>query len=175
MSVRVSRDVCQATIGFLLCSLLTACSGTLPDGLARDHKVEPEIFGSLPAERPLALGKRYYREGQFGLAEQAFRNAIELNKSDTEAWLGLAASYDRLRRFDQARRAYDVLIKLVGATPVVLNNLGYHYMLQGEYAKARKTILAAQRSDPGNEFVRNNIDLIETGDLPDDAASSRGG
>jgi Flp pilus assembly protein TadD len=140
-----------------------ACS-SLPEGLSLDRKVEPEIFGSLPAEKPLELGKRYYRDGQFGLAEQAFRTAIELNKSDPEAWLGLAASYDRLRRFDHARRAYDVLAKLVGHTPIVLNNLGYHYILQGDYARARATLLAAQRSDPNNEFIRRNIDLIEAGD-----------
>jgi Flp pilus assembly protein TadD len=95
-----------------------------------------------------------------------------LNKSDPEAWLGLAASYDQLRRFDQARRAYDVLIKLVGPTPIVLNNLGYHYMLQGENEKARQTLLAAQRNDPENVVVRHNIDLIET--RPDDGAPSRG-
>jgi len=145
-------------ICLLLCGLVAACSG-----LPLDHQsVEPELFGSLPAEKPLALGKRYYNKGEFGLAEQAFRTAIELNKSDAEAWLGLAASYDRLRRFDEARRAYDVVIRLTGRTPVVLNNLGYHYILQGEYAKAQQALLEAKRSDPDNKFIRNNIDLIET-------------
>src|SRR5262245_65286490 len=121
---------------------MAACSGS---GLPIGHSVEPEIFGSLPAEKPLDLRKRYYSQGEFGLAEQAFRNAIELNKSDPEAWLGLAASYDRLRRFDQARRAYDVLIKLAGSTPVVLNNLGYHYILQGDYGRERTVLLEAQQ------------------------------
>ena len=151
-----------------LCSLVAACSS-----LPLDHSVEPEIYGSLPAEKPLDLGKKYYSKGEFGLAEQAFRQAVELNKSDAEAWLGLAASYDRLRRFDQARRAYDVLIKLAGRTPVVLNNLGYHYILQGEYAKAQQALLEAKRSDPGNKFIRNNIDLIENRDQSDRA--ERGG
>jgi Flp pilus assembly protein TadD len=151
-------------ICLLLCGLAAACSG-----LPLDHSVEPEIFGSLPAEKPLALGKRYYSKGEFGLAEQAFRTAIELNKSDAEAWLGLAASYDRLRRFDEARRAYDVLIRFAGRTPVVLNNLGYHYILQGEYAKAQQALLEAKRSDPSNKFIRNNIDLIETRDHSDRA------
>ena len=113
------------------------------------------------------LGKRYYSKGEFGLAEQAFRSAIELNKSDPEAWLGLAASYDRLRRFDQARRAYDVLLKLAGRTPVVLNNLGYHYILQGEHAKANQVLLEAKRSDPGNKFIDNNIDLVQARDRSD--------
>ena len=153
-----------AGICLLLCALLAACSG-----LPIDHSVEPEIFGSLPAEKPLELGQRYYSKGEFGLAEQAFRSAIELNKSDPEAWLGLAASYDRLRRFDQARRAYDVLIKLAGRTPSILNNLGYHYILQGEYAKARQVLFEAKRGDPGNKFIRNNIDLLETRDRSDHA------
>jgi len=148
----------------LLCGALAACSG-----LPIDHSVEPEIFGSLPAEKPLELGKRYYGKGEFGLAEQAFRNAIELNKSDPEAWIGLAASYDRLRRFDEARRAYDVLMKLAGRTPVVLNNLGYHYILQGDYARARQVLQEAKRIDPGNKFIRNNIDLIESRDRSDHA------
>ena len=117
----LASRIAAAGIFFSLCSVLAACSGALID-----RGVEPEIFGSLPGEKPLELGKRYYSKGEFGLAEQAFRSAIELNKSDAEAWLGLAASYDRLRRFDQARRAYDVLLKLTGRTPVVLNNLGYH-------------------------------------------------
>jgi Flp pilus assembly protein TadD len=149
-------------IGPLLCSLLAGCS-SMPAGLSLAHSPEPPIFGSLPGEKPLELGKRYYSKGEFGLAEEAFRKAVELDKNDPEAWLGLAASYDRLRRFDQARRAYDVLFRLVGRTPTVLNNLGYHYILEGNYAKARETLLEAQHSDPTNQFIRNNIDLIDSG------------
>jgi len=149
-------------IGPLVCCLLAGCS-SMPASLSLNHSPEPPIFGSLPAEKPLELGKRHYSKGEFGLAEQAFRSAVELDKNDPEAWLGLAASYDRLRRFDQARRAYDVLLRLAGRTPTVLNNLGYHYILEGNYTKARETLLEAQRSDPGNQFIRNNIDLIETG------------
>jgi Flp pilus assembly protein TadD len=158
----LASRIAAAGIFLSLWGLLAACSG-----VPIDHGVEPEIFGSLPAEKPLELGKRYYSKGEFGLAEQAFRSAIELNKGDPEAWLGLAASYDRLRRFDQARRAYDVLLKLTGRTPVVLNNLGYHYILQGEHAKANEILREAKRSDPGNKFIRNNIDLVQTRDHSD--------
>jgi len=158
----LASRIAAAGIFLSLCGLLAACSG-----VPIDHSVEPQIFGSLPAEKPLELGKRYYSKGEFGLAEQAFRSAIELNKSDADAWLGLAASYDRLRRFDQARRAYDVLLKLAGRTPVVLNNLGYHYILQGEHAKANQVLLEAKRSDPGNKFIRNNIDLVRARDRSD--------
>jgi hypothetical protein len=54
----------------------------------------------------------------------------------------------------------------------VLNNLDYHYMLQGKYEKARETLLAAQRNDPENVVIRHNIDLIKT--RPDDGVPYTG-
>src|SRR5262245_34397368 len=166
MSAMLIARAC--VIGLLVSGGLTACSSVSSD-LTIDRPAESTIFGSLPAEKPLEMGKKYYRNGDFGLAEQSFRKAVEEDKNNAEAWLGLAASYDRLRRFDQASRAYEVLIKLAGRTPVVLNNLGYHYILQGEYAKAQQALLEAKRSDPGNKFIRNNIDLIENRDQSDRA------
>jgi Flp pilus assembly protein TadD len=143
---------------------LTACSGT-EGGVSIDRPVEDPIFGSLPAEKSVEMGQRYYQHGQYGLAEQAFRQATELDHNNAEAWLGLAASCDRLRRFDHAKRAYDVLVKLVGRTPVVLNNLGYHYFLSGDRARARETLTAALRDDPQNEQIRDNLALV-AGDRP---------
>ena len=45
-------------------------------------------------------------KGNYGLAEENYRKAVELGPRDLDAWLGLAASYDRLKRFDLADRAY---------------------------------------------------------------------
>jgi Flp pilus assembly protein TadD len=124
------------------------------------------VFGSLPAAEAVSIGKRYYRQGQYGLAEQSFRQAVERDHNNTEAWLGLAASYDRLERFDRARQAYDVLLKLVGRTPIVLNNLGYHHFLRGDRARARETFIAALRADPENEQIRNNLALVAGDERP---------
>ena len=125
-----------------------------------DRAVEDEIYGTLPAAKALDMGKSHYREGQFGLAELSFRRAVEQDKGNIEGWLGLAASYDRLRRFDMAGRAYDVVLKLAGRTPAVLNNLGYHYILRGDRARARATLEEALQKDPENQHIRNNIELI---------------
>jgi Flp pilus assembly protein TadD len=139
---------------------LSACSG-MPNGLPSLHApVEDPIYGSLPSEKWLDKGKTYYRNGDYGLAEKSFRSAIEQDHNNAEAWLGLAASYDRLRRFDLAERAYQVVVKLVGNTPTVLNNLGYHHILKGEYAIARKKLAAAQKADPQNPYIQNNLTLI---------------
>ena len=118
-------------------------------------------FGSAPEKVWLEKAKKYYRNGNYGLAERYYRHAIEERHSNAEAWLGLAASYDRLKRFDLAERAYDQLIEISGHTPTVLNNLAYHQMLKGDLKTARKTLEEAADKDPGNPYIRNNMDLLE--------------
>lgn len=138
---------------------LAACNGSSSE-LSLDRRVEDPIFGSLPAEKSVEIGKRYYRHGHYGLAEKSFRQAVEQDHNNAEAWLGLAAAYDRLRRFDRARQAYDILVKLVGRSPTVMNNLGYHYFLSGDRVRAREAWIAALRVDPENEQIRNNLALV---------------
>jgi Flp pilus assembly protein TadD len=123
----------------------------------------PESTG-LMGEDPnddLSLGKKHYRQNSFGLAEQHFRRAVEKGPKSLEAWIGLAASYDKLRRFDLADRAYAQAIKLAGPTPEILNNQGYSYLLRGDRRKARTTLLQAQAKDPGNPYIRNNLELLD--------------
>ena len=121
---------------------------------------KPGLLGADPND-DLNRGKLHFREQNFGLAEKYFRRAVESHPRDAEAWLGLAASYDRLRRFDLADRAYAQAIAIVGPTAEVLNNQGYSYMLRGDYTRARTKLIAAQRHDPGNRFVANNLQLLE--------------
>lgn len=108
----------------------------------------------------LSLGKKQYRANNFGLAEKYFRRAAELHPRDAEAWLGLAAAYDRLSRFDLADRAYNQAIGIVGPTAEILNNQGYSYMLRGDYKRARAKLAEAQRKDPRNKYVQNNLHLL---------------
>jgi Flp pilus assembly protein TadD len=120
---------------------------------------EAGLLGDNPAD-DMSEGKKYYRAGNYGMAERYFRRAVEVHPKDAEAWIGLAAAYDRLRRFDFADRAYNEAIRLVGPTAEILNNQGYSYMLRGDYKRAREKLVAAQRKDPTNRFVQNNLDLL---------------
>jgi Flp pilus assembly protein TadD len=101
------------------------------------------------------------RFSNYGLAEVYFRKAVESNPNNGDAWIGLAASYDRLRRFDVAERAYRVVVQKVGYTITVHNNLGYHYYLRGKLDKAREHFDAAHAMDTENPWVLNNLKLIE--------------
>jgi Flp pilus assembly protein TadD len=114
-----------------------------------------------PSDEPLYLAKLQFRNGSYGLAEQYYRRAVEANPDSLDAWLGLAASYDRLKRFDLAERAYQQLIRRIGYTPVVLNNLGYHYLLEGRMEEARKYMVQAYQKDPSNPEIQSNLALLD--------------
>ena len=113
------------------------------------------------SESELALGKKQFGAGKFAMAERHFRRAAELNPRDLEAWLGLAACYDNLRRFELADRAYDRAVKIAGPTAEILNNRGYSYLLRGDYQRARETLSEAQGKDPANAYIKNNLELLE--------------
>jgi Flp pilus assembly protein TadD len=113
------------------------------------------------SEGELALGKKQFGAGKFAMAERHFRRALELNPRDLEAWLGLAACYDNLRRFKLADRAYDEAVKIAGPTAEILNNRGYSYLLRGDYGRARETLSEAQGKDPANTYIKNNLELLE--------------
>jgi len=123
-------------------------------------KTAPGLLGSDHNDE-LSLGKKQYRANNYGLAEKHFRLAVEKHPRDAEAWLGLAASYDRLRRFDLADRAYSQAVGILGPTVEILNNQGYSYMLRGDYKRAHATLAAARRKDPNNKYVLNNLRLLE--------------
>ena len=121
---------------------------------------KPGLVGDDPND-DLQLGKKYFRSNNFGLAEKNFRAAAEKHPNDAEAWVGLAASYDRLHRFDLADRAYSQAIHIIGPTAEILNDQGFSYMLRGDYQRAHKKLQEAQAKDPSNPYVQANLQLLE--------------
>ena len=145
----------------ILALFVSGCTATAK----KPHLLSGEDLESAvkrPSDHALHQGKLHYRNRDYGLAEKYFRYAVEVNATSIDGWLGLAASYDNLRRFDLAQRAYKVVIKQGGYTPTVLNNLGYHEMLRGKLSEARKYLERAEQMDPGNPHVQNNLRLLET-------------
>jgi len=133
----------------------TASSGLVPD-------VSPGDIKYFPSDEPLKMARQRFVEGNFGLAQHYFQDAVEKSPRDATAWLGLAASYDRLTRFDLADRSYRAAVRLVGSTPQILNNEGYSYMLRGKLKLARAKFQQALRRDPNNQTIINNLALLDS-------------
>src|SRR5438105_3497729 len=114
------------------------------------------------SDEPLRMAIEHFNRGHYGIAERYFRDATEKAPKDPTAWIGLAAAYDRLGRFDLADRAYFFAIKLVGETTEILNNQGYSYMLRGDLVNARQKFLKAYAREPYNPTIANNLQLLNS-------------
>jgi Flp pilus assembly protein TadD len=115
------------------------------------------------AEVDLKAGKAQFEDGNYGLAEKHFRKAVEVRADSAAAWMGLAASYDQLGRFDFADRAYGELLKIAGRQPRIVNNMGYSQYLRGNKAQARKLYMEARAGMTNTAVVDANLKLLDKG------------
>src|SRR6266404_4139222 len=115
----------------LLATALAACE-TVQEATVRDAAVvapvapagpdpvqEPTDVKYYPSDEPVRMGLEQFNRGNYGLSQRYFKDAVEKAPKDVTAWIGLAASYDRLRRFDLADQAYSH----DPTNPVIVNNL----------------------------------------------------
>jgi tetratricopeptide (TPR) repeat protein len=123
---------------------------------------DPTDVKYYPSDEPLKLALEHFNRGHFGIAAKYFEDAVAKAPRDATAWVGLAASYDRIGRFDLADRAYKQAIKLVGETTAILNNEGYSYMLRGRLVEARRKLLKAYEREPQNPTIVNNLELLNS-------------
>lgn len=152
------------TLGLAACEAVrnvapSSLDDDAPTTLTMQRPADVKYF---PSDEPLRLGVEHLNRGNFGLAERYFRDAVEKAPKDATAWIGLAASYDRLARFDLADRAYRQAILLSGETTQILNNQGYSYMLRGDLSTARAKFLKAYQREPTNPTIINNLELLNS-------------
>lgn len=116
---------------------------------------------AMPGAADLVSAKTHFRQANYGLAEQHFRKTVEVDAGNAEGWMGLAASYDQLGRFDFADRAYAQALKLAGRKPRIVNNMGYSHLLRGERDKARALFLEARAGMTDTSVIDANLKLLE--------------
>jgi len=148
-------------VGFLASACTTIGEG-LPSSFGNSvAAVEiPATVEPYPDDEVLRVAKTHFAEGNYGHAARYYERAVEVAPGDGEAWLGLAASYDRIRRFDLADRAYRNAARYAGHRPEYFNNVGFSYLLRGDVRKARSNFLKALELDPDNPTLLNNLELL---------------
>lgn len=133
--------------------------------------LDPPAFetGILSSNELNRLGRSDLAAGNNGMAERHLRAAVEKDKDDAPSWIGLAAAYDNLGRFELADRAYEQATRIDGETFVIINNRGYSFLLRGDQKRALAQFRRALALDPGNPVIRNNIKLLQSGERPNRA------
>ena len=174
------RPMRLATAASLLAVLLAGCQTNGADGTGVVRTNEPskgdvtsfgDAFDGLKtvgdveyyaSDQAVAEAKNQFRAENYGNAGALFFKATQLAPNDGGAWMGLAASCDRIHRFDLADRAYGRAFRLVGATPEYYNNVGYSYLLRGKLQDARANFLKAYELAPNDPTVVNNLKLLSS-------------
>jgi hypothetical protein len=119
-------------------------------------------LGSAPSASAVdayASGKQHFAAGQLGLALTDFQRALQEQGPSVDRLNALAATYDRLSRFDLADRAYRQALALDPDSPQTLNNIGYSYMLRGRPDLASAYLAKAQSVAKGDPVIGANLAL----------------
>jgi hypothetical protein len=106
-----------------------------------------------------ASGKENFSAGRLGLALADFQRALQEQGPSVDRLNALAATYDRLSRFDLADRAYRQALALDPDSPQTLNNIGYSYMLRGRPDLASAYLAKAQSVAKGDPVIGANLAL----------------
>ena len=143
--------------------LLGGCQSIDATGQARLATPTEEQYVS--TDEPRRVGREQFARANYALAERYFQDAVERAPQDGDSWVGLAASYDQLGRFDLADRAYQRAAEIKGNTPQLLNNRGFSYLLRGDAARASALFRQALSSSPDNPTINNNITILKRAPL----------
>lgn len=141
---------------------LAGCSSAGLSSFGSNKLAVAEISNieSYTADSALTEARAQFRNSNYGYSAAYYKRAVELSPNDAEGYVGLSASYDRLGRFDLSDRVYASLYQMSGATAQYHNNVGYSYMLRGNLTEALKNFRKAQKLDPDNVVVANNIQIL---------------
>ena len=152
---------CWLATGLAACETVRDAAVVAPvETVSVDPVQEPTDVKYYPSDEPVRMGLEQFNRGNYGLSQRYFKDAVEKAPRDVTAWVGLAASYDRLRRFDLADQAYAQAVRLGGETVQILNDQGYSYMLRGNLSAARRKFAKAYELDPTNPTIANNLVLL---------------
>lgn len=151
---------------FIFLTGFLALAGCQSAGL--DASSSTGLFGypsgiSEASEARRLEAKTQFRAENYNAAYDIFKEILDADPNDSDAWLGFAASADRLQRFSAADDAYGKLAKLKPGDPTVYNNLGYSQLLRGNVKRAHAYLVQAQKLAPGNQRIANNLELLRSG------------
>jgi tetratricopeptide (TPR) repeat protein len=110
----------------------------------------------LADDQALAKGRMLFDRGEFALAADAFRKAVRYNASSSDAYNGLAASYDQLGRYDLSRRYYELALAQAPEDGKILRNFARSMLRQGDALSARKLVAEAAALETGKDNVLAN-------------------
>lgn len=100
-----------------------------------------------------------FQQGRYSEAETAARAVVRADPRDARALGLLGVILDAERKYGEAESVYLQALRLAPDSAALHNNLGNHYLAQGEAARARAQFLKVVGIDPGHPNA--NLQLAE--------------
>lgn len=102
-----------------VCVALVACTGEKGKLEIRSTAVPPSAVAK-PVPLRIAEARGQLALGNVALALESFRKASREDPASTDAFVGMAACYDRMGRYDLSRRNYEAALALAPADTQIL-------------------------------------------------------
>src|SRR5215468_4700448 len=145
----------------LIAALLPLLSGCAFLNQQLAMSTEAPTSGGTDFEGAMTRGKAYFAEGQLGFALIAFQQALEQQPGSARALDAIAATYDKLQRYDLADHYYQQALEREPNSSDLLNNVGYSHMLRGDYEGARQYLQRAAVLNPASKVINANLAMIQ--------------
>lgn len=137
MTIRTNRAGRVALRSALLGSAALIASGCSGDWSYRNLESRLDQNTVLAAADPYETGKKQYADGLFGMALKNFRVALVRAPNSIDRLNAVAATYDKLGRYDLSERYYARALAVDPKSVLTLNNVGYSFLMQKDYVSAR--------------------------------------
>jgi len=114
-------------------------------------------LGNAGAEGHMCLGLLDNTTGHYEKAAEQFQQAAQLEPSNDQAYVNLAASYEHLNRPEKAEEAYKQVISIRPQESSGYSYLGAFYFGQAQYEKAQAMFEKAIALTPGSYGNYSNL------------------
>ena len=116
----------------------------------------------------LSRGNQELTLGRLKDAQIYFRQALDIDPTNFHAHHMLARIGDQTQQYEEAEGHYLAALSSNPADPNLLSDMGYSYLLQGEYHYADSYLKRALTYAPGHRMARRNLAALAAyqGDYP---------
>jgi Flp pilus assembly protein TadD len=108
----------------------------------------------------LEAGRALVEAGRAFEAVRFLEKAEELSPQDWRTLSAFGVALDQINEHKLARMKYDVALTFAPGSPIILNNKGLSYALDGDLGAAKQTLRAAAAARGADARVRQNLALV---------------
>lgn len=130
--------------------------------LDKAEEIYRQVLAAAP-DNPFVLhllGVVAFQSGKLDASQELIKKAIAINPGQADFYANLGNTLVRMGRVDEAIGAYKSALKLNGAHFDALANVGFAWQTKKDFPRAAACYRQAIKSNPNNQQLKTNYDLL---------------